>query len=153
MMKRLAIIFIPIIFAFHFPVIPQNLLPRGWVTEIEDGKRWAQLFISFYRSETAESSPRKESPEAEPDRNIPQPLVFREAMLADALQPATGDVRQIQIEQSVEKCELSIRKMEQQMEQGKMMRKLEQLKTIRFPQRFLFERIKVIRTRAIPRPA
>lgn len=152
MMKQLAIITISIILAFHFPVTSQNILPRGWASEIEDGKRWAQLFISFYRSQTAESSPRKESPKAEPDSNIPQSLVFRSAVVAEALQPADEEMLRVQIEESVVQCAQTIKSIQRQAERNRV-RALDQLKQIGLSHRVLYERVKILRLRALPHPA
>ena len=164
MKKQLAIIFIPIILAFHFPVTPQTILPREWVAEFEDGKQWAQLFLSFYRSQTAESSPGKESPKAETD-TIPQPLVFRPLFMAQALAPAFEEAQQMQIEHSLEKCEFSLRKIEMKIVEERALKvglridhkrafeALERLKDVRLPQTIISERLRVIHVRLPGRPA
>ncbi len=163
-MKRIAIIFIPIILAFHFPQTPQNLVPHDWVSEFEDGKQWAQLFLSFYRSQTAESSPGKASPKAETEK-ILQPLVVRSVAAAQALAPALNDLQQMQVEHSVEKCELTVRKVQikilqeqalpaaMRTQHERALHTLERLKDLQLSQKISFERLRVIHFRLPGRPA
>jgi len=102
-MNKIAIIFIPIIFALHFLMAPQNLIPNGWMENIQQGKKVAQLFISFYRSQSAAANS-IQRPKAEA-AHPPQPLVHNDLIAMADLRPA---------DQTMDDCDLAFQKLESQ---------------------------------------
>src|SRR5213593_459192 len=93
-MKKLGIILIPIIFALNFPMSPQSLIPNTWLTSFETGKKWAQLFFNFYRSQTSEAANSQQAPSL-------QPLLVRDFVVPADLRPVvTVDLK---------KCEASLK--------------------------------------------
>ena len=103
-MNKIAIIFIPIIFALHFLMAPQNLIPNGWIEDIQQGKKVAQLFITFYRAQSATATSNDRQPEAEV-AHPPRPLAHNEIIAIADLRPA---------DQTLKECDMALKKMESQ---------------------------------------
>ena len=107
-MNKIAIIFIPIIFALHFLMAPQNIIPSGWIEDIQQGKKVAQLFITFYRAQTAADHSMETRPKAEA-AHPPRPLVHQDLIAMADLQPA---------DEALKQCDMSLRNLEWQIRHG-----------------------------------
>jgi hypothetical protein len=101
-MNKFAIIFIPIILALHFLMAPQNLIPNGWIDDIQQGKKVAQLFITFYRAQSAAGKSIETKPKAEAT-HPPRPLVHHDLIAMADLQPA---------DQALKECDLVLKKID-----------------------------------------
>ena len=47
-MKKLAILFVPLVLVLQMPICPFRYLPQDWVNTYEYGKKWSSVLVSLY---------------------------------------------------------------------------------------------------------
>ena len=85
--KKLAIMFVPLVLVLQLPVCPYRYLPQDWVNTYEYGKKWTHVLVSLYlESFTKSVEAAKQAHEGPQDGDVP---VVRVRLQMD---PAPGRV-------------------------------------------------------------